>query len=147
MFPVENNLTRAPAFVRTEFIQKIEHELQCSNAVCMRVCKCVWLLCAFFMYFVVFAERLAHFLKLDLQLVAIALAELGPAHLLGGGEGMESLIEEEVVLLIQRVRGDVRDVPTTHLVRPEAESRALCYTAHRYRNNRLQESQKVPTAG
>ena len=82
------------------------------------VCACV------FMYFIVLAERLPHFLKLDLQLVTIALAELSPAHLLGGGEGMERIVEEEVVLLIQGVRGDVGDVSTTHLVR-QAQSRAL----------------------
>ena len=76
----------------------------------MRVCVC-------FMYLVVFAERLQHFLKLYLQLVTVALTELSPAHLLGGGEGVERLVEEEDVLLIQGVRVDVRDVSTTHLVR------------------------------
>lgn len=97
----------------------------------MRVSVCV------FMYFIVFAERLPHFLKLDLQLVTVALAELGPAHLLGGGEGVERLVEEEDVLLIQGVRGDIRDVPTTHLVRQGAESIAMCYIVAQPQNQNL----------
>jgi len=58
--------------------------------------------------------------------VTVALAELNPAHLLGGGEGMDRLVEEEEVLLVQGVRGDIGDVPATHLVRQGAESTALC---------------------
>jgi hypothetical protein len=92
--------------------KKKPHKNMHCNAKTARMCVCVC-----FMYLVVFGERLQHFLKLYLQLVKVALTELGPAHLLGGGEGVERLGEEEVVLLIQGVLADVRDVSTAHLVR------------------------------
>ena len=105
------------------------------NAKTARMCVCVC-----FMYLVVFGERLQHFLKLYLQLVTVALTKLTAAHLLGGGEGVEGLVEEEDVLLVQGVRVDVRDVSATHLVRHRSAARS--YTPHPYTQHRVNRSQE-----
>lgn len=60
-------------------------------------------------------ERLPQFYQLGLKLVSVAVAELLPSHLLGGGEDMEGLLEEEVVLLLQRGRSHIGNVSPTDL--------------------------------
>lgn len=50
---------------------------------------------------IMLAERLPHLLQLLLQLLLVAVAKLLAAHLLGGGEGVESLLEVELVFLFQ----------------------------------------------
>lgn len=64
---------------------------------------------------IVLAEWLPHFLQLLLQLCLVAVTKLLSAHLLGGGKGVKSLFEVEMMLFLQRVRRHIGQVSTTHL--------------------------------
>lgn len=62
-----------------------------------------------------FAVGLPHLLQLLLQLCLVSVTELLAAHLLGGGEAVESLPEMELVLFLQRLGSHVGQVATAHL--------------------------------
>lgn len=61
------------------------------------------------------SERLPQLYQLGLKLVLVAVTELLSSHLLSGGEDMEGLLEEEVVLLLQRGRSHIGKVSPADL--------------------------------
>ena len=100
MIPLAKYYLRLHRIHRKKFFYKLKKTCTATRQLheCVRICVCV---CVCFTYLVVFAERLQHLLELYLQLVTVALTKLTAAHLLGGGEGVEGLVEEEDVLLVQ----------------------------------------------